>query len=59
MFWTETQQCFWDDFYNEPAHLKRGILVLPKALNVDYHNLYVATDFRFIDEALKKMDIFV
>ena len=58
MFWTDTQKCFWDDFYNEPTRMRRGFFVPPKYLNEDHYAHYLSTDFEHVDVALKKMDVF-
>jgi hypothetical protein len=49
------QHAFWQDFYDDPTHMKSGNIVLPKVLNVSYHNLYAITNFCFIDEELPNM----
>jgi hypothetical protein len=38
--------------------MKSGFYVVPKSLNVEHFQQYVSKDFRFINEALLKMDIF-
>ena len=33
LFWTETQVCLWEDFYNNEEHTKNGTFVQPKSIN--------------------------
>ena len=57
-FWTNSQYAFWEDFYNDKECLRQGLIVVPKVLNVSHFNRYITTDFRYIDEALKKLGVF-
>jgi hypothetical protein len=57
-FWSDSQCAMWDDYYDAPKHMKRGFYVVPKSLNVEHFQQYVSKDFRFINEALLKMDLF-
>jgi hypothetical protein len=45
----------WDEFYDD---LKLNPYVRPCSLNVEWWNMYIDSDFRFVDEALRKMDLF-
>ena len=54
-FWTQTQRKLWDDFYDDT---KMAPHAKPCTLNLDWHNLYLETDFSDVDEALKKMGLF-
>jgi hypothetical protein len=47
----------WNDFYNDPDHMKKGFFVAPKFMNMDHFNHYINADFRYIDDALKQMDV--
>jgi hypothetical protein len=58
MFWTKTQYCFWEDFYNNPEYTKTGSFVQPKAINQEELNLYAPTEFRFVIETLKKLGLY-
>ena len=53
-FWTKAQFAMWEQFYApavpEPA-------VKPRRLNVDFHNMYKHDDFKYVDMALKKMNL--
>ncbi|KAK1693193.1 hypothetical protein QYE76_009890 [Lolium multiflorum] len=31
-FWTKTQQVMWDDYYDSHEHMKKGTIVMPKAI---------------------------
>jgi hypothetical protein len=57
-FWTESQRAMWDDYYEAQEHMKTGFYVIPKALDTEHFQQYVTGDFRFIHEALLKLDIF-
>jgi hypothetical protein len=48
----------WDDYYDASEHMKSGFYVVPKSLNTEHFQQYVSKDFRFINEAIPKMDIF-
>jgi hypothetical protein len=56
-FWTDSQRAMWDDYYDASEHMKSGFYVVPKSLNVAHFQQYVSRDFRYINEALLKMDI--
>jgi hypothetical protein len=57
-FWTDSQRAMWDDYYDASEHMKGGFYVVPKSLDVKHFQRYVSKDFRFINEALLKMDVF-
>jgi hypothetical protein len=57
-FWTDSQRAMWDDYYDASEHMKRGFYVVPKSLDVEHFQQYVSKDFRFINEALLKMDLY-
>jgi hypothetical protein len=57
LFSTETQQAMWDDFYNTKDSMKSGFIVVPKVLDTDHFKVHINGDFRYIHEALVKMDI--
>jgi hypothetical protein len=57
-FWTDSQRAMWDDYYDASEHMKSGFYVVPKSLNVEHFQHYASKDFRYINEALLKMDIF-
>ncbi|KAK1617335.1 hypothetical protein QYE76_022852 [Lolium multiflorum] len=57
LFWTKTQAKLWDDFYDDSDHMKKGFYVLPKYLNMDHFSLCTTTDFRFIDDALERLNV--
>jgi hypothetical protein len=48
----------WDDYYDASEHMKRGFYVVPKSLDVEHFQQYVSKDFRFINGALLKMDLY-
>jgi hypothetical protein len=54
-FWTQTQACFWDDFYSSPDHMRNVTFVQPKAINKDELLMYSATDYRLLVDTLQKM----
>jgi hypothetical protein len=56
-FWTDSQLAMWNDYYDADEHMKSGFYVVPKSLNVEHFQHYVSKDFRYINEALLKMDI--
>ena len=58
MFWTKTQACFWEDFYNNPENTRTGSCVQPKAINQEELNLYAATEFRFVVEILRRLGLY-
>jgi hypothetical protein len=57
-FWTDSQHAMWDDYYDASEHMKSGFYVVPKSVNVGHFQQYVSKDFRFINEALLKMDLY-
>ena len=58
LFWTETQGCLWEDFYNNAEHTKNGTFVQPKAINKEELLTRSATEYRFVIDTLKKMGLF-
>jgi hypothetical protein len=48
----------WDDYYDAQEHMKSGFYVIPKSLDTEHFQRYVTREFRFIHEALLKLDIF-
>jgi hypothetical protein len=48
----------WDDYYDASEHMKSGFYVIPKSLDTEHFQQYVTKDFRFINEALLKLDVF-
>jgi hypothetical protein len=56
-FWTDSQHAMWDDYYDASKHMKSGFYVVPKSLNVEHFQQHVSRDFRYINEALLKMDV--
>jgi hypothetical protein len=56
-FWTDSQCAMWDDYYDASEHMKSGFYVVPKSLNVEHFQHFASKDFRYINEALLKMDI--
>jgi hypothetical protein len=57
LFWTETQQAMWDDFYSTKDSMKSGFIRVPKVLDTDHFKAHINGDFLYIHEALVKMDI--
>jgi hypothetical protein len=57
LFCTKNQAQMWIDFYHDSDHMKKGFYVVPKYLNLDHFSLHTTTDFRFIDDALKRLNI--
>jgi hypothetical protein len=57
LFWTKNQSHKWNNFYDDSDHMKKGFYVVPKHLNMAHFNLHINTDFRFIDEALKQLNV--
>ncbi|KAK1561685.1 hypothetical protein QYE76_017663 [Lolium multiflorum] len=53
-FWTKAQFVMWEQFY-EPAVPEPA--VKPRRLNVEFHNVYKHDDFKYVDMALKKMNM--
>jgi hypothetical protein len=53
-FWTKAQFAMWEQFYQpavpEPA-------VKPRRLNVEFHDMYKHDDFKYVDMASKKMNM--
>jgi hypothetical protein len=47
----------WDDYYDASEHMKSGFYVVLKSLYVEHFQHYASKDFRYINEALLKMDI--
>ncbi|KAK1603911.1 hypothetical protein QYE76_027584 [Lolium multiflorum] len=56
-FWTNTQQVMWDDFYDSREHMKKGTIVMPKAIK-DVIGMYEATKFRFVVATLRRMGLY-
>ena len=56
-FWTKAQAAMWTDFYDDKDHMRVGFFVKSQRLNQPWLNMYLATDFRYVDEALRKMDL--
>jgi hypothetical protein len=48
----------WDDYYDASEHVKSGFYMVPKSLNTEHFQQFISKDFRFINEALLKIDIF-
>ncbi|KAK1641683.1 hypothetical protein QYE76_059488 [Lolium multiflorum] len=42
-FWTNTQACFWDEFYNCPQLMRNGTFVQPRAINREELLMFHAT----------------
>jgi hypothetical protein len=57
-FWTESHRAMWDDYYDASEHMKSGFSVIPKSIDTEHFQQYVTKDFRFINEALLKLDVF-
>jgi hypothetical protein len=53
-FWKRAQFSMWEQFY-EPAVPKPS--VKPRRLNVEFHNMHKDDDFKYVDRALKKMNL--
>ena len=56
-FWTKNQAAMWSDFYNAKDHMKVGYYVKSQRLNRPFLEMYTSTDFRYVREALIKMDL--
>jgi hypothetical protein len=48
----------WDDYYNAKESMKSGYTVAPKVLDTDHFERHINGEFRYIHEALVKMDIY-
>jgi hypothetical protein len=48
----------WDDYYNAKYSMKSGYTVVSKVLDTDHFELHINGDFRYIHEAIVKMDIY-
>jgi hypothetical protein len=53
-FWTKAQFFMWEKFY-EPIQPKSS--VKPSRLNVAFHDMHKHDDFKYVDIALKKMNL--
>jgi hypothetical protein len=47
----------WDDFYDSREHMKKGTIVMPKAIK-DVIGMYEATKFRFVVATLRRMGLY-
>ncbi|KAK1627475.1 hypothetical protein QYE76_001790 [Lolium multiflorum] len=56
-FWTNTQQVMWDEFYDSREYMKKGTIVMPKAIK-DVIGMYEATKFRFVVATLRLMGLY-
>ncbi|KAK1646456.1 hypothetical protein QYE76_064261 [Lolium multiflorum] len=57
LFWTKTQKVMWDDYYDSHEHMKKGTIVMPKAIK-DVIGMYEATKFRFVVATLRRMGLY-
>ncbi|KAK1684971.1 hypothetical protein QYE76_045819 [Lolium multiflorum] len=56
-FWTNTQQVMWEEFYDSREYMKKGTIVMPKAIK-DVIGMYEATKFRFVVATLRRMGLY-
>jgi hypothetical protein len=48
----------WDDYYDASEHMKSGFYVVPRSLDTEHFQQFATKGFRFINEALHKLDVF-
>ncbi|KAK1606171.1 hypothetical protein QYE76_029844 [Lolium multiflorum] len=57
LFWTKTQKVMWDEYYDSHEHMKKGTIVMPKAIK-DVIGMYESTKFRFVVGTLRRMGLY-